>query len=116
MDNFVFAREPLAKATRSLEFCVPVNNKLFRKIVSSLESPTTFDERFKITSVPFLIPDFRLLSYKLENLTFELLYWVTLYWYYIKEKNCNIPTGPCKKPNIVPFASSIYSRFFLDSL
>ena len=33
-----------------------------RELVSLLELPITFDERFKVTSVLFLIPDFNLLS------------------------------------------------------
>ena len=33
-----------------------------------------FDERFKTTSVPFLIPDFDLSSYELDNFTFKKLY------------------------------------------
>ena len=52
------------KALRSLETCVSVNNKLCGKMVSSLESLMTFDERFKVTSVPFFIPDFKLLSWE----------------------------------------------------
>ena len=50
--------EAFAKVLRSHEACVSVNKKL----VSSLESPITFDERFKVTSVLFFIPDFNLLS------------------------------------------------------
>ena len=34
----------------------------------------TFDERFKLTSVPFSIPDFNFLSFELDNFTFEVLY------------------------------------------
>ena len=51
------AYEPFAKAFRSLETCALVNNNLWGKLVSSLDSPTTFDEKFKITSVPFFIPN-----------------------------------------------------------
>ena len=53
--------------------------KLCGKLVSSLESPITFDERFKVSSATFLIPDFDLLSCELGNFTFKLLYSVTVY-------------------------------------
>ena len=35
-----------------------VNNNLCWKLVLSLELPTVFDERFKVTSAPFFITDF----------------------------------------------------------
>ena len=66
-DNFILADELFAKALRNLETCVLVNNNSCGKLVSSLESPTTFDENFKVTSVPFLIPDFNPISCELEN-------------------------------------------------
>ena len=47
-DNFVLAEEPFAKALRSIETCILVNNNLCGKLVSSLESLTTFDESFKL--------------------------------------------------------------------
>ena len=50
-----------------------VNHTLRGKLVSSLDSPTAFDERFKVTSVPFFIPDFNLLSCKLDNFAFKTL-------------------------------------------
>ena len=59
-DNFILDGEPFAKDLRRLESCVLFNNSLFGKIISSLESLTTFDESFKATSVPFFIPDFNL--------------------------------------------------------
>ena len=59
-DNFILAEEPFAKALRSFETCVLVNNNLRRKLFSSLESQTTFDESFRITPVPFFICDFTL--------------------------------------------------------
>ena len=70
---------------RSFETCVLVNN-LCRKLFSSLVSPTTFDETFKVTPVPFFVPNFNLWSYELDNFTFKVLYWVILYWYYIRTK------------------------------
>ena len=59
-ENFIFANEPFAKALQSLETCASVNNNLGRKLVSSVESPATFNERFKVTSLPFL---FLILAY-----------------------------------------------------
>ena len=56
----MLADKLLVKASRSLETWVLVNNNLWVKLVSSLELPITFDERFKVTSVPFFIPDFNL--------------------------------------------------------
>ena len=40
----------IPKVLQSLKICVLVNNNLYGKLVLSLESPTTFDERFKVTS------------------------------------------------------------------
>ena len=51
-----------------------VNHNLFRKLVLSLSSPITFDERFKITLEPFFISVFTLLSFELDNFMFEVLY------------------------------------------
>ena len=61
----------MAEALRIFETCLSVNNKLCRKLVSSLEFPVKFDERFKVTSVPFFMRDFNLLSCELQifNLT-----------------------------------------------
>ena len=50
--------------------------QLCGKLVSSLQSPTTFDERFKVTSVPFFIPDF---SCELDDFTFKILFCVISY-------------------------------------
>ena len=50
-----------------------------QKLFSSVESPTKFDGSFKVTSVPFFIPDFNLLSCKFYSFTFEVLYRVILY-------------------------------------
>ena len=51
LDNLVFekftlADEPFEKALQNLKTCVSVNNSLFGKLVSSLESPVKFDEGF----------------------------------------------------------------------
>ena len=51
--NSILAKELLVKALRSLETWVLVNNNLCGKLFSLLESMTTFDERFKVTLVPF---------------------------------------------------------------
>ena len=69
-NNFILTEELFAKALRSFEICVLVNNNLF----SSLESPTTFDEIFKLFSVLLLIPDFNLLGYEWDKLKFKVLY------------------------------------------
>ena len=55
-----------------------------QKIIFIIRMPTTFDEIFKVTLVLFFIPDFNWLSYKLDNFTFKVIYWVILYWYYMK--------------------------------
>ena len=71
-DDFIPADEPFAKALWSLETCVSVDNNSCRKLVSSLESPITFHERFKVTWVPFFIPDFNSFSCELDNFTFKV--------------------------------------------
>ena len=73
----MLADKAIAKASQSFETCVLPNNYLCGKSISSLESPTIFDERFQVTSVPFFIADFNLLSCELDNFTFEVLYWFT---------------------------------------
>ena len=59
---------------RSPETCLSISNNLGEKLVSSLESTTLFDQRFKVTAVPFFIPDFDFLSCELDNSKFTLLY------------------------------------------
>ena len=71
-DNFILAEDLLVKALRSLKTCILVNKNLWEKLFSSLESPVTFEYIFKGTSVPFFIPDFNLLSCKLDSFTFEV--------------------------------------------
>ena len=85
-DNFILADELFRKVLRSLQTCVLVNNNLCRKLVSSLESSTIFDESFKVTWVSFFIPNFNFWSYELNNFTFKVLYWVVLYSYHTKIK------------------------------
>ena len=79
-DYFILADELFAKTLRNFETCVLVNKNLWGKLFSSLESPTTFDEIFRVTSVPSFIRDFNLSSCELDNFTFKVLYWVILYW------------------------------------
>ena len=61
------AEELFLKALWSFKTCVLVNNNLHRKLFSWLESPTTSDEIFRVTSVPLFIPDFNVLSYEIRN-------------------------------------------------
>ena len=100
----------VCKALRSFETCVLVNNNLCRKLFSSLELPTIFKEIFKITLVPFFIPNF----------TFKVLYWVILYWHYIEQNKIvehihNTFTAPCEKSKMVSFASSIMKSIVAPS-
>ena len=48
-DNFILADEPFTKAWQSFETCVLVNNNLFGKLFSLLESPIIVEEIFKVT-------------------------------------------------------------------
>ena len=57
-ENFILPDEPFAKALGILETCVSVKNNLCEKLVLSLESPTTFDERFKVTWAAFFYSRF----------------------------------------------------------
>ena len=59
-ENFILANELLAKALQIFEICASFNNNLCRKLVSSLEFPIKFDERFKVNLVPFFIADFQI--------------------------------------------------------
>ena len=57
-ERFILVDETFAKALQIFETFVLVNNKLCEKLVSSLEFPIKFDDRFKVTLVSFVIPDF----------------------------------------------------------
>ena len=85
-DDLILVGELFAEALRSRETCVLVNNNLCGKLYSSLELPIIFDERFKVTSVPFFILDFSLLIYEWGNFIFKVLHWVILQWCYIQAK------------------------------
>ena len=74
MSFWILTNELFAKDFRSLDASVPIENNLSGKLVSSLESPITFVERFKVTLVPFLILDFNLLSCELDDFTFKMLH------------------------------------------
>ena len=78
MENVILADEPFAKGLRIFETFVLVDNTLSWKLVSSLEFPIKFNQRFKVSSVSFLIAGFHLLRFKLENFTFNVLYCVIL--------------------------------------
>ena len=64
--NFILADKLIRKALQYLETFVLVNNNLFRKSDSSLESPATFGISYKITSVQIFVLDFRT-SQKMKN-------------------------------------------------
>ena len=107
-NNFILADEPFAKALRSLETCVLVNNNLCGKLFSSLKQSTTFNESFKVTAVPLFVLDFNWLSCELDNFRFKMLYLVILYQYYIKtEYNHNTLTVPFEKSRTVSFVFSM---------
>ena len=55
-----------------------ISNNLDGKLAASLEFLINFDERLKNTSVPFVIPDFILLSCELHHFKFKVLYLVIL--------------------------------------
>ena len=78
-ENFILADKPFAKALRIFETYVLPNNNLCEKLAWSFKLPIKSDERFTVTSVPFFIADFSLLSCELDNSTFSVLYWVILY-------------------------------------
>ena len=69
-DNFILAEEQFEKALRSLKTCVLINDSLFEKLFSPLEWSIIFDERFKVTPVPFFIANFNLLSWDWNCIVF----------------------------------------------
>ena len=74
--SFILADKLFAKALQNFESCLSDSRNLCEKLVSSLESPIIFDEKFKVTSVSIFIADFNLLSWKLAHFAFRLVYWV----------------------------------------
>ena len=83
-ENLILTDELLENALRMLETCLSVNNNLWGKLVSSLESPIMLGDNLITTSVPFFIADFNLLSYEFDRFTFKRLYWAILYYYELK--------------------------------
>ena len=79
LENFVLAEEQFAKKLKILGTGVSLNCNRCGELISSLEFPIQFDERFKVIYVPLFIRDFNLLSCELDNLTFKVLNWVNLY-------------------------------------
>ena len=69
----------ICESLQSLKTCVLINNNLWGNIVSKLELPIAFDERFKVSSELFFISDFNLLSLELDSFAFKVLCWVILY-------------------------------------
>ena len=73
-NNFILDDEPFAKALRSFETCVWVDNELCGKLsLSPLKSPTTFDEIFKATSVPFFLAKLVSFAYSIMKMSNLLL-------------------------------------------
>ena len=84
-DNFILADEPFTTALHRFETCrSDNNNNLCRKSASSLESPITFDQKFRVTSVPAFIFDFNLFSCELDNFTFKVFF----FCFFNKERHC----------------------------
>ena len=77
--SFLLTYDLFAKDLRAFETCLLVKNNLYGILVWSEESPTIFDERVKVKSVKFFIPNFNFLSCKLQNITFKVLYWSISY-------------------------------------
>ena len=65
--------ELFVKALRRFATCLLINNKLYGKLVSSLELPIIFDDNLKTISVLIFIADFSLLSGQFDSFTFKLL-------------------------------------------
>ena len=79
-DDFILANELFAKVLQSLETRVLANNNLRGKLVSPFESPTTFDQWFKVTFVPVLlngIPSITDFSEIQESVFLILINWVS---------------------------------------
>ena len=70
----VLAYETFVKILQIFEHCVLVNNNVCGQLVLSLKFLIKFDERLKVTSVPFFIADFNLSSSEPDNFTFNVLY------------------------------------------
>ena len=73
-DELISANELLENVLGNLETYLLIKNDLCGNLISSLELPITFDERFKVTLVLFFIPDFNLLSCELDKFIGKVLY------------------------------------------
>ena len=62
--------QKLYKASKLVHSLIKVYAK---KLFSSLESPTRFDESFKVTSVPFFIPSLNLLRCEIESFYIDII-------------------------------------------
>ena len=60
-----------AKALWIFETYLSVNNNLWGKLFSSLESPIIFGDNLKTTSVSFFIGDFNLFNREFDSFTFK---------------------------------------------
>ena len=79
-----------------------------RKIFFIIRITKVFDERFKVTPVPFFTADFNLLSCKLDNFTFSVLYWVIfILILHLNKINDNTLTVAFEKSRTGSFASSV---------
>ena len=67
--NWIFDNFTLA--ARIFENCELVTNNLRGTLFSSLELTKTFDESFKVTSVPFFIPNINLLKCYIESFSIK---------------------------------------------
>ena len=84
-DSFILADEIFTKALQIFATCLLVNKNSCRKLVLPLKLPIMFDDNFKVNSFAFFVVDSTLLSFEFINFEFTL-YWVILYYYYIKPK------------------------------
>ena len=64
---FTLVDEPFEKALRSYKICVIVSNNLCGKLFSSLVSPATSNESFKVTLVPFFIPELNIIKLQMSQ-------------------------------------------------
>ena len=73
-NHYILVDKLLAKGLWSFETCLSASDNSFGKLVSSLESPITFGNRFiEVSLIPLFIAGFNLLSCKLDNFAFTLL-------------------------------------------
>ena len=65
------------------------------------------DDNLKTSSISLFVADFSLSACEFDGFTFKILYWVILYWYYIRQNQIilqyiyNTLTVPCKKSETV---------------